>query len=87
MGTLLNQPARDSLDKSDSISTAIEYLKRAAKDCGVSLDQAIAVAAIVEKRRTNDLYHANGDIHDEQMSGIGELICELIESINSVSVR
>ena len=35
--------------------------------------------------RANSLYVANGDIHDEQMAGIGELLSELNSSISEIA--
>lgn len=58
----------------DDVTNEIEEMKKIARSTGVSLDQVIQVRAILEQERRNNLYKTNGDVFDEQMAGIGELI-------------
>lgn len=75
MGTLFNQPVRQRVPVTEAnLTNFIESLKKMAKQTGLSIDQIIKAAEIKEKERANDLYVSNGDIHDEQMAGIGELL-------------
>ena len=39
----------------DDVSAAIQYFKTLSERHGVSLDQAIAIANLLEKSRTNDM--------------------------------
>lgn len=82
MGTLFNQPVRDyrrvSSDHLDSFLTDIAALS---KKHGVSVSDAIAAARVLELARRNDLYVSNGDIFDEQMAGLGELLEKISSAI------
>lgn len=74
MGTLLNQPIRDRFDfYYDHLIGRAEFLIETSKGLGITLDQLIEIVKTMEMERQNDLYVSNGDIHDEQMSGIGEI--------------
>ena len=74
MGTLLNQPIRARFDfDSDHLIGRAEFLIETSKGLGITLDQLIEIVKTMEMERQNDLYVSNGDIHDEQMSGIGEI--------------
>lgn len=77
MGTLINQPPRDykTIDQHDVINE-IKSIEEIADVTGFSVDQVIKVRSILEMKRRNSLYVANGDIFDEQIGGIGQLIEE-----------
>lgn len=64
----------------DDVTNEIEEMKKIALSTDVSLDQVIQVRAILEQERRNNLYKTNGDVFDEQMAGIGELIGALINA-------
>jgi hypothetical protein len=82
MGTLFNQSPRDwhRQDRAKSIISDIDYLKEIQAKTGLSYDQVISTCNMLELRRKNDLYVANGDAFDEQMAGFGELLKEFIEA-------
>lgn len=71
MGTLYNQPPRKSFYVSNE---DIAYMYKQVTPNGEKLTptERIAVIHLLELRRQNDLYFANGDIHDEQLMGIGD---------------
>lgn len=85
MGTLFNQPARYNCDRNHNLESNINYYKEMAAKTGVTFNQVVSVATLIESARTNDLYHANGDIHDEQMAGFGELIVGINEGIRKLA--
>ena len=87
MGTLLNQKPRKY--KSKELKDTEERLKtyiKIAKEHKVSLSDVITTARILELERSNDLFVANGDIHDEQMSGLGEILIEIKDCISLISI-
>lgn len=47
----------------DDVSAAIQYFKTLSERHGVSLDQAIAIANLLEKARTNDIQIINHENH------------------------
>ncbi len=85
MGTLFNQQPRKYHQTQDYdidvICTEIMHIK---STYGMSNNEAIEVLRIAEKRRTNNIFVANGDIKDEQLSGFGELIKEFNLIIKSL---
>ncbi|MCX5846686.1 MAG: hypothetical protein NTW12_10100 [Deltaproteobacteria bacterium] len=86
MGTLFKQPERNHrviklLDIEDFLENAIKV----SKEKKVSVSDVIEAKKVLELQRKNDLYVENGDTHDEQMSGIGELLKELIQAIESIN--
>ena len=86
MGTLLEQKPRNY--KSVEIEQVEERLKEF-KDIAdvnkVSLSDVIATAKILELERRNNLFVANGDIHDEQMSGLGEILNGIKDSLSLIA--
>lgn len=80
MGTLFEQKPREFLHIDEkAIINEIETLKKIASKTKLSIDQVIKISEIKQLKRKNNLYVHNGDIHDEQMSGIGTLL-EKIDS-------
>ena len=43
----------------------------------ISTNEVIHAVEVLELRRKNDLYVANGDTFDEQMAGLGNLLQDL----------
>ena len=86
MGTIFEQPARESqrLIKDEYIFF-IERMQDVSATKKISFDQALKVAEILERRRTNDLYHVNGDVFDEQMCGLATLIKSFDETMSTIS--
>lgn len=86
MGTLFNQPVRKWLEYNDQdIINFIEQIQEISKKTKLSVDQIINIYEIKELTRKNDLFVQNGDIHDEQMAGIGELFKKLNESVEGLA--
>lgn len=77
MGTLFNQSPR--LEREYYELGSINDIKELAEKTNLSFDQVVNALHFLELRRKNDLYVSNGDIHDEQMAGIGLLLQQLIE--------
>ena len=86
MGTIYDQQPRE--DKSVSIEYVSGFLNEVselAKKHKVSMADVIEARKVLELERRNDLYLSNGDIHDEQMAGIGKEIQEVANSIEKLS--
>lgn len=82
MGTLFNQPERDHKRiRNKDIEAFLQDSQELAKKHKISITDVINAAKVLELERKNDLYASNGDIFDEQMSGIGELLQNLISSL------
>lgn len=83
MGTLFNQSVRNGFYCYDveSITFEIGKIERIVEKTGFTIPQVIEVCKMLEMRRQNDLYKANGDIFDEQMAGFGEIARDLAYSI------
>lgn len=76
MGTLFEQRPRDF--KTQDADQWIDYVKDLAKKNKMPIGEVIEILKVAEMYRQNTVYVANGDIHDEQMAGFGELLRELI---------
>ena len=86
MGTLYDQQPRE--DKSVSIKDVdwfLEEVSELVKTHKVSVSDVIEAYKVLEQKRRNDLYVANGDIYDEQIGGIGEEIQKVADSIEKVA--
>jgi len=84
MGTLFNQPERNRFTiRNKDLLDSIETLKELAEKSGISLDQAIKIAEIKQLERGNDLFASNGDIHDEQLAGFGEILEKIATALES----
>lgn len=80
MGTLKNQPPREYMYVSeDGMESTVEMLKQISSKCNISLDQAIKIYEIKTANRKIDAYIANGDIKDEQLSGIAMYLDSITE--------
>ncbi|QKJ29281.1 hypothetical protein HQ865_05765 [Mucilaginibacter mali] len=85
MGTLFDQQPRNYVNvKTDKVLELIDKIKRISKDTNLSIDQVIKIYEIKELERKNDLFAMNGDIHDEQMTGFGELLKNAISSLDAI---
>ena len=75
MGSLFNQDVRKLLTVTfNDIESELLELQKLSTKMKVTLDQTIKVREILELKRKNNLYVANGDIFDEQMEGFGNLL-------------
>lgn len=85
MGTLFNQPKRKYQSiSSDHLDSFIQDIASLSKKHGISVSDAIAAARVLELSRQNDLYVSNGDIFDEQIAGIGELLEKMSSAIEQL---
>lgn len=84
MGTLQDQPLRKYLrvTKTD-IEQLLEEATTLSVDYEVSLADVLMAYRIKELERRNDLFVNNGDIFDEQMAGIGEILQEISHSLDN----
>ena len=77
MGTLFNQKTRSYYEIDDSdLLCDIDDINAICKETGWTVENVLKLKKIHQIKRANDLYVANGDAHDEQMAGFGELIKE-----------
>lgn len=85
MGTLTNQPPRNKLDiDSAEMMRAIRFVEDNSTGEFTPRD-IIEIGKMLEMRRANDLAVMNGDIHDEQMAGIGERFDQLIIALEGLN--
>lgn len=86
MGTLFNQPERKyQRVSSDHLDSFLQDIASLSKKHGISVSDAIAAARVLELSRQNDLYVSNGDIFDEQVAGIGELLEKIGAAIEQLT--
>lgn len=87
MGTLFNQPERKLFRVStDHLDSFLKDITSLSKKHGIPVSDAIAAARVLELERQNDLYVSNGDIFDEQIAGIGELLEKISSAIEQLNV-
>ena len=88
MGTLFNQEPRRPLHISPAqVGCEISDLSKIAIKNGVTFDQALEVSKLLELRRRTTAYIDNGDIWDEQIAGMCELIKEINETISDAILK
>lgn len=84
MGTLYSQDSRDWHRLTEGhLDNFLSYATELAGKHKIAVSDVIAAARVLELRRANDLYVSNGDIHDEQIAGIGEELRGIAEAIVS----
>jgi hypothetical protein len=85
MGTLFKQaPRNDRYVEEENLDEFLELATKLSKKHKLTVADVIAARRVLEMKRTNDLYVANGDAFDEQIGGIGELLesmCSAIEEL------
>lgn len=82
MGTLLKPDDRSQyLYKEDP---EIKDIKDLSKKHGLTILETIEILKFLEIKRENSLFLANGNAHDDQMQGIGELLTSLNKNIKSL---
>lgn len=78
MGTLKNQDWRKRHDVTEaSLLNCINMLKAIATKEKISLDQVIKIYEISVQNRHIDAYIDDGDIKDEQLSGLSNYLDEI----------
>lgn len=66
----------------DTVESRMSEVILVAENTGTSVSDVIALFAAMQQMRANDLMVRDQDIKDEQLTGFGQLIKELIETIN-----
>ncbi len=75
MGTLHNQEPRNyKFVERRNATDLIDEILDVAEATNVSFDQALRVYELLEQKRKTDCFVDNGDIWDEQISGIGQIL-------------
>jgi hypothetical protein len=88
MGTLFEQPVRDRQHvTARDVLDHIDTMKNVAREADISLDQAIEVWRVMEQARANNLAVSNGDIHDEQMAGIGIGLEDMATALSNMAIE
>lgn len=86
MGTLFDQPVRElhpvSLMDLKEIASIVKQLS---KETGVTIDQAIKMFEIEEYSKRTTAMMMDGNIHDEQMAGLGELIKSFVDKVDFIA--
>lgn len=86
MGTIYNQKERPGYYVQDETADQFfETVQELAKRHKMSQADIIAGMKVLELRRRNNLYHYNGDIHDEQMAGMAECIDRVSSRIEDLA--
>ena len=85
MGTLFDQPERDYRRVTDSELDAFLFAAvQVAKKHRINVAEVIKAKEVLELERRNDLYVNNGDSFNEQMSGIGGILQEMVSAIEDL---
>ncbi|MFV0376874.1 MAG: hypothetical protein ACK5JD_06170 [Mangrovibacterium sp.] len=84
MGTLFNQHPRNYhlVEEADEIKNVVEL----ASKFKLSIADTILILEYTEKKRTNNIRVADGDIKDEQLAGFGELIQDFNANLRELIV-
>ena len=86
MGTLYSQEPRKYWNITTSNANSFfEEIKELSKKHKMTTSEIIDGLQVLELRRKNDLYVSNGDIHDEQIAGIGQEFQEIASSLREIS--
>jgi hypothetical protein len=80
MGTLHEQPDRDRYTKV-SVNEFFLEVQELSKRHKMSIPDVIAVLHVVELQRGNNLAAQDGNAWDEQISGIGHILENLVEAV------
>jgi type IV secretory pathway TrbF-like protein len=82
MATLTDQPPRKLKESTqEDLEDFIRIVKDISSRTNLSENQVLKAYEILELKRRNDLYVANGDIKDEQLAGFGKIAEEINGSI------
>jgi hypothetical protein len=84
MGTLFNQSPRNYREYNENkIEEFLETVLSLSQKYKIPTNEVIHAVEVLEIRRRNDLYVANGDTFDEQMAGLGNLLQDLNNVLNA----
>jgi len=80
MGSLFDQRERSAWKPNNYLTELRWELEAEMKDMNKhwTLEQKFKMLELMLLKEKNDMYEQNGDVHDEQMKGIGELFQRLI---------
>jgi hypothetical protein len=67
------------------INTFFNEVKELSSKHKMSIAEVIECFKVLELQRKNDLFLANGDLHDFQMSEVNELLEQAIESLRMIA--
>ncbi len=85
MGTLKDQSVRKSYYVTrESVEQLIEEVLDISNETGHPFESILRVYELLETRRRNDLTKDNGDVHDEQMAGIGDELTKISDAIKGL---
>lgn len=85
MGTLFDQPVRELHPVSlMNLKEIVSIVKQLAKESGLTIDQTIKIFEIEEYSKRTSAMILDGNVHDEQMAGIGELIKSFIDKVEFI---
>ena len=85
MGTLKDQPVRKSHHVTrESVEQLVEEISDISNKTYHDFESVLRVYELLETRRRNDLIKDNGDIHDEQMAGIGDELAKISGAIEKL---
>lgn len=88
MGTLFNQSIRKEFKVTDiQMYDMLSEAKRVANQHDLTVDQVLLAFKIKQLERKNDLMVSNGNIHDEQMAGIGNLLSIISSALESIAQK
>jgi hypothetical protein len=83
MGTLFDQPPRKSYSVSDQAAkNKLQQIKKFCTANNISFEEAIKLFEMLEYSRRTDVIVSSGDIHDEQLHGLGNLIQSFIDKVD-----
>lgn len=84
MGTLGNQPARDSFSvKHDYLDAFLGNAAKLAKKHSTTIEAVIEAKRVLEMERRNEIATLAGDYHDEQMGGFGDILSRIADALES----
>jgi len=82
MGTLQDQPPRNSYHY--DLDLAMRDFIEISKKHKVPVETVIEANKVMELERRNKITVNNGDIHDEQMAGFGDIFIQMAEAIEGL---
>jgi hypothetical protein len=82
MGVLGNQEPRDYFQSND-LPVFLEDAQALAQEYQVSIETVIEAKKVLELERKNSIQVQNGDYWDEQIAGLGNLLSQLISTMES----
>lgn len=86
MGTLFDQPGRDSMSlEYGDVNEVFNLADKLSANENISIQEAIQIVQISEYSRRTTIMVQNGDVHDEQMAGIGELIKSFVDKVDFIA--